>query len=80
MLPDNPEMVIAYDIEEMKPGCAIIQSDLGATSGIAGHFDSRHWLTAPTPGMRLYPVTPDQLAQLVEMTEKAHPIGVNKSS
>ena len=73
-LPNDDHMLIAYDISEMRPGCALIQVGMSATTGIASHFDTRHWLLAPTPGMSVYPVTPEQLKRLVEMTETAHPL------
>ncbi len=64
--------LVAYDIKQMKPGCAIIQVGMGATPGIAEKFDSRHWEVRPTPDMKVYSTTPEQLAKLIQMTESAH--------
>jgi hypothetical protein len=61
-------VTIAYDVRLRQPGCAILQAAMGATMGIANHFDSKTWLLHPTPDMRLYEVTEAQLPALVRMT------------
>ena len=59
-------MKIAFDIELMKPGCALLQAAMGGTEGIANYFDSRDWIIAPTKGMKIYEVDKAQLLQIVE--------------
>ena len=64
--------LVAYDIKQMKPGCAHCRLNEGATAGIAEKFDSRCWEIAPTPDMKLYPTTPAQLVKLIQMTDLRH--------
>ena len=64
-------MKIAFDIDVMKPGCAIIQAAMGGTEGVASAFPVESWQITPTPGMKLREITPEQLIQLVEMVEIA---------
>ncbi len=61
---------IAFDIELMRPGCALIQAAMGGTQGIANHFDADKWLIAPTTSMKLYEVNEYQLVQLVQKVEE----------
>lgn len=63
------ERRIAYDIELMRPGCALVAAGLGADTAICGAFETEDWLMTPTPGMRIYTVTPEQLRILVLKTE-----------
>ncbi len=64
-------MKIAFDIDVMKPGCPLIQAAMGGSPGIANHFSAEDWQIAPTPGMAVYEVTPEQLIQLIEKVETA---------
>ena len=59
---------IAYDATLKRPGCAIIQADMEATVNVSEHFSTEDWLLAPTPDMKLYPVTDEQLEQLKVIT------------
>lgn len=61
---------IAFDTKLMRPGCTLIQAALGCEK-VALAFDSRTWLTHPTPDMHVYPLEPGQLEKLVAMTERA---------
>ena len=61
---------IAFDVELMRPGCVLIQAALGCDSAVARPFDSRDWLVHLTPGMKVYPLAPGQLEQLVQMVEE----------
>ena len=63
------ERRIAFDIEKMRPGCAIIQAQFGCDPQTAHEFPTESWLTAPTPKMRCYPVNESQLKQLVAKVE-----------
>lgn len=63
-------MKIAYDIELMRPACVIVAASMGADSDLAHWFDTQDWLLAPTPNMKVYPVTEDQVDQLVVMTRE----------
>ncbi len=62
-------MKIAFDVELVQPGCAIIQAAMGGTLGIANKFNSEDWLVVPTSGMKLYEVTEEQLIFLVQKVE-----------
>lgn len=64
---------IAYDVDLMRPGCVLLQAVMvgGGEWNIASAFPSETWLTHPTPGMKVYAVTDDELRRLVEMTVAA---------
>lgn len=63
-------MKIAFDADLRRPGCVLLQAALGGTPELASHFPTESWLVAPTPGLRLYEVTEDQLEILVQMSSK----------
>jgi len=63
---------IVYDIEAMKPGCVLLQAVHNCDPDLAHHFDTKHWLLAPTDNLKVYECTDDQLKQLVAMTEERH--------
>lgn len=61
---------IVYDLDLMRPGCVIIQAGRGCDPAMAHAFDTEDWLVRPTPGMRIYPITPEQLPILVQKTRQ----------
>ena len=63
-------MKIIFDIEKMRPGCALIQSIMGGSPGVLRDFPAESWLDVPTPGMGLYNVTAEQLTILVDRSLK----------
>jgi len=57
---------LVFDIDEFKPACALLQALYDATPMIAAEFDSRTWLTHPTPGMRRFTgISKEQMETLV---------------
>lgn len=62
-------MKVLYDTELLRPGCVLLQAAYGCPLEAAHAFDSRDWLVAPTPAMRVYEVTDEQLPLLVKKTE-----------
>lgn len=60
---------LCFDIVEMKPGCVLLAAAMGADTWASSKFDPKHWLVAPTDNLRVYEITDDQLAQLVERME-----------
>lgn len=65
-------MKIAFDIKEMKPGCVLLQASMGCDSSLSHHFDTKHWLLAPTPDLRVYEVSDSQLKELIRIVEEIH--------
>ena len=63
-------MTIAFDIQQMRPGCALIQAIMGGSPGVLRDFPAECWLDVPTPGMALYNVTAEQLTILVDRSLK----------
>ncbi len=63
-------MKVAYDITLMRPGCVLVAAGMGADPSASQAFPTETWLLSPTRDMRVYDTTPEQLAQLVEMTKK----------
>lgn len=60
---------ILYDVELMRPGCPLLAAGLGANTMICHEFDSRMWLTHPTPGLHVYELHSEtQLAMLIHKT------------
>lgn len=59
-------MKVAFDIDLMRPGCALLQAGLDCGTAIAHHFPPESWLLAPTPGLRVYELTEEQLPKLVK--------------
>jgi hypothetical protein len=57
---------LVYDLSLKRPACAILQAVFGGDQGIAGSFPSEHWLTAPTPGMKAYQISNEELGKVIE--------------
>ena len=66
------DVKIAFDIDEMKVGCVLLQATYGCDPMLAERFNTDHWLLAPTPGLKVRPITEKQLDQLVTMVEARH--------
>ena len=64
-------MKIAFDIQQMRPGCVLIQAILGDSPGVLRASPAACWVQASTPGMALYEITAEQLAILVNKTNEA---------
>lgn len=64
---------IAYDCERRKVGCVLLQVAFGGTVPTALFYDyfsnSDSWLLAPTPDLKCYPITEEQLAILAAKTD-----------
>ena len=56
---------IVFDAKLMRPGCVLLQAAAGCDYTLAYKFPPKSWLEAPTPDMRVYPLTPEILAALV---------------
>jgi hypothetical protein len=65
-------MKILYDIHLMKVGCALLQAIHHCPNTIVHLFPPNTWFLAPTPDMKVYTITEEQLNQLVKMTEREH--------
>jgi len=64
-------IVIAYDMEEKKIGCALIQAGMGGTISTFDlqRFGVENWLLAPTSKMELYKIrNEDELEIAIEVT------------
>ena len=58
--------LLAYDATLRRPGCAAIQAWFGATPGVERDFPAESWLLGPTPDMRVWEVTDEQVEQLIQ--------------
>ena len=67
-------MKIAFDIKLMKPGCVLLQAAFGCDRGsdFGRLFPAQTWLVAPTPDLKVYEVTTEQLEQLSQMVQEKH--------
>ncbi len=57
---------LVVDVELRRPGCALLQAAMGGDPGIANLFDADKWLIAPTPAMKCYSISDEQLEQFRE--------------
>ena len=64
---------IAYDPVLRRPGCVLLQAVFRVPHEVANRFPPSTWLTHPTPDMRVYSLSGDQLERLVEITKAAAP-------
>jgi len=67
---DGPFKIV-FDIEEMRPGCSLLQV-LGGSPGIEHAFEPSTWLLSPTPTMGLYTVTKGELVILIRKVHAFH--------
>lgn len=58
---------LAYDIDQRKVGCVLLQVALGGDPDIAKRIPSEDWLVHMTPGLKVYRLTDAQVEQLVKM-------------
>ncbi len=58
-------MKLAYDITLMRPACVLVAAGMGADTEASSAFDPSAWLLIPTPNMKVYETTPEQLRRLV---------------
>lgn len=66
---DKTELI--YDLELRAPACVLLQAAFGCKDrGALRHFDSTHWLTSPTPGMRRMSGTDADWKKVAEITRK----------
>jgi hypothetical protein len=70
----SEEVTIAYDTELRRPGCALVQAGYGCSISPADLDAIGHWLTAPTDAMRVYKMTAEQVAVLVQITQEHNSI------
>jgi hypothetical protein len=66
------DTVLVYDFNLKAPACVLLQAAMGGDSNSKAfnNFDSRHWLVAPTPGMRKVSGTDEQWKMAAEITAK----------
>ena len=70
-VPEGP-FTLVYDVELRRPGCVLLQVAMGGTvpSEIFQMlFPNETWLLAPTPEMKPYRTTREQLLVVVTKTE-----------
>ena len=61
-------MRFLYDAKLKKPGCVLLAAIAGTSRAPIHLF--HEWLTAPTPDMKVYEVTEEQLKKLVEISNR----------
>jgi hypothetical protein len=57
---------LVYDIKLKRPGCVLLQAALGGDPGVANNFPTEHWLLAPSPDMKTYVLSDQELAQVIQ--------------
>lgn len=58
--------VLVYDMKLKRPGCALLQAALGGTGGMANQFPTEHWLLVPTPDMKTYKISDEELRDVIQ--------------
>ena len=66
-------MRIVFDIKQKRPGCALLQGAMRGDIHAVHRFPTESWLTAPTPDMRAYETSEEQLEMLVAYVKKNFP-------
>lgn len=59
-------MKLCFDIKLRRPGCVLLAAATGADVALAQQFNSKTWLVSPTPDLRVYEVTPEEFAKILE--------------
>ncbi len=69
--PEGDLIPILFDMELMRPGCAILQVLSGADrAAFSKYFGGSHkWLTHTTPGMKLYRGTAEQWEKAARISD-----------
>jgi hypothetical protein len=62
---------LLYDAKLKRPGCVLLAAAYGCDTSVCHRFPPGSWLTYPTPDMRVYEGTGEEIGRLVEITEKA---------
>jgi hypothetical protein len=64
---------IMFDAKLKRPGCVLLQAAIGGEFGARFHrlFPTESWLTKPTPDMRVYLATDEELEKLGEIVRRA---------
>ena len=63
-------LVMVYDMDLKAPACVLLQAAFGCGASPAAlrHFEPKHWITHPTPGMRKIAGTPEQWKKAAAIT------------
>lgn len=61
---------LAYDMRLRRPGCVLLQAAMGGDSHLAQRFPVESWLLAPTPDLKVFSVTEEQLQILIARAER----------
>lgn len=64
MVPPN-NIQILFNIKTMKIGCPLLQAALGGNKNICHSVDPEYWQIDPSPDLKLYNITEDQLKTLL---------------
>jgi hypothetical protein len=62
--------VLVYDLKLARPACVLLSAAMGGTPGVAQQFPTEHWLLAPTPDMKRYAISDEDLTGLIEHHRK----------
>ena len=57
--------LLVYDITLRRPGCALLQAAFGVPGSIAARFPTEDWLLSPTPDLKVYTLTDEQLKKVI---------------
>jgi len=58
--------VLVYDVKLKRVGCALLQAAMGGSPGIANEFPTEHWLLAPTPDLKPYSLSIEELKGVIQ--------------
>jgi hypothetical protein len=56
---------LAYDTDLCRPGCVLLQAAMGGSTEAAQLFDTKSWLLAPTPGLKVRQVDDAELMRKI---------------
>lgn len=71
--------IIAYDLKLKRPGCVLLQTVYGGTvSNFNKRFKVEDWLVFPTPDLKVYEITDEQLEQFTELHSRGKVINEDR--
>lgn len=65
----SEEFPIVFDCTLRRPACPLLQSAMGGDTSLCGLFPAGSWLINPTPDMKVYRASREQIDKLIAMVE-----------
>lgn len=67
------QIIIVIDAKLKRPACPLLQAVMGGNIHAPNLFTAASWLTSPTPDMKRYATTKEELERFAEIVNKRFP-------